>query len=257
MVVKKPGLEMDTEMSELDLSYQERYSDVNIPDAYERLILDCIRCACCGLAVGGCACVWGSTLCLAGNTHHTTRCLRLDVRICPRLRPFASHLDKTHTTFCQPAVLLLVSSAIPFADIVILHHCASPTYPPTHPHTLNSSSCPPPHHHLCHHHHHHPHTHAHRGDQQHFVRRDELRAAWSIFTPLLHGIDRGDITPEPYPYGSRGPADQDRFLADSGYLRSVRYIWRPADNKPQQGGSGAEKAPAAAGSAAASAKPNL
>lgn len=44
MVVKKPGLDMDTEMSELDLSYQERYSDVNIPDAYERLILDCIRC---------------------------------------------------------------------------------------------------------------------------------------------------------------------------------------------------------------------
>lgn len=43
MVVKKPGLEMDTEMSELDLSYQERYHDVNIPDAYERLILDCIR----------------------------------------------------------------------------------------------------------------------------------------------------------------------------------------------------------------------
>lgn len=43
MVVKKPGLEMDTEMSELDLSYQERYSDVKIPDAYERLILDCIR----------------------------------------------------------------------------------------------------------------------------------------------------------------------------------------------------------------------
>eukprot|EP00775_Hariotina_reticulata_P006254 gene6254-6492_t len=43
IVVKKPGLEMDTEMSELDLSYGERYSDVNIPDAYERLILDCIR----------------------------------------------------------------------------------------------------------------------------------------------------------------------------------------------------------------------
>jgi hypothetical protein len=30
-------------MSELDLSYNERYSDVRIPDAYERLILDCIR----------------------------------------------------------------------------------------------------------------------------------------------------------------------------------------------------------------------
>jgi len=24
------------------------------------------------------------------------------------------------------------------------------------------------------------------GDQLHFVRRDELRAAWAIFTPLLH-----------------------------------------------------------------------
>ena len=43
MVVKKPGLEMDSEMSELDLSYGERYEDVHIPEAYERLILDCIR----------------------------------------------------------------------------------------------------------------------------------------------------------------------------------------------------------------------
>eukprot|EP00878_Enallax_costatus_P001274 GHUV01001418.1.p1 GENE.GHUV01001418.1~~GHUV01001418.1.p1 ORF type:complete len:249 (+),score=60.20 GHUV01001418.1:227-973(+) len=107
MVVKKPGLEMDTEMSELDLSYQERYSHVNIPDAYERLILDCIR-----------------------------------------------------------------------------------------------------------------------GDQQHFVRRDELRAAWSIFTPLLHAIDRGEVTPEPYTYGSRGPAKQDAFLAATGYKRSARYTWK-------------------------------
>lgn len=140
MVVKKPGLDMDTEMSELDLSYQERYSDVNIPDAYERLILDCIR-----------------------------------------------------------------------------------------------------------------------GDQQHFVRRDELRAAWSIFTPLLHSIDRGEITPEPYPYGSRGPADQDRFLADSGYLRSVRYIWRPSKSTGSMGPSGASD-PALASkqeTGAAPAKPNL
>jgi hypothetical protein len=31
------------QVSELDLSYGDRYSDVRIPDAYERLILDCIR----------------------------------------------------------------------------------------------------------------------------------------------------------------------------------------------------------------------
>lgn len=38
--VKKPGLEMATEQSELDLSYGLRYQDVKIPEAYERLILD-------------------------------------------------------------------------------------------------------------------------------------------------------------------------------------------------------------------------
>ena len=38
--VKKPGLEMATEQSELDLSYGMRYQDVKIPEAYERLILD-------------------------------------------------------------------------------------------------------------------------------------------------------------------------------------------------------------------------
>ena len=40
MQVKKPGLEMATEQSELDLSYGMRYQDVKIPEAYERLILD-------------------------------------------------------------------------------------------------------------------------------------------------------------------------------------------------------------------------
>ncbi|KAG1671362.1 hypothetical protein FOA52_002972 [Chlamydomonas sp. UWO 241] len=43
MVVKKPGLESETEMSELDLTYPERYAGVDIPGPYERLILDCIR----------------------------------------------------------------------------------------------------------------------------------------------------------------------------------------------------------------------
>lgn len=76
------GLDMEAEMSELDLSYAERYKDKYIPDAYERLILDAIR-----------------------------------------------------------------------------------------------------------------------GDQQHFVRRDELRAAWSIFTPLLHQIDAGELDPVEYAIG--------------------------------------------------------
>ena len=43
IVVKKPGLEMESIVSELDLSYKQRYGDTYIPDAYERLILDAIR----------------------------------------------------------------------------------------------------------------------------------------------------------------------------------------------------------------------
>ena len=41
------------------------------------------------------------------------------------------------------------------------------------------------------------------GDQQHFVRRDELVAAWKIFTPLLDRIDKGLVSPEPYDYGKK------------------------------------------------------
>jgi glucose-6-phosphate 1-dehydrogenase len=116
MVVKKPGLDMAAELSELDLSYSERYSGVAIPDAYERLILDCIR-----------------------------------------------------------------------------------------------------------------------GDQQHFVRRDELRAAWAIFTPLLHSIDAGEVRPLPYPYSSRGPQEADALLARAGYVRTRGYVWRPPELRGEDG----------------------
>ena len=44
-----------------------------------------------------------------------------------------------------------------------------------------------------------------RGSQLHFVRSDELAEAWRIFTPVLHQLDSGAVTPTPYPYGSRGP----------------------------------------------------
>lgn len=43
IVVKQPGLEMQPVVSEMDLSYKHRYQGANIPDAYERLILDAIR----------------------------------------------------------------------------------------------------------------------------------------------------------------------------------------------------------------------
>ncbi|KAJ7974743.1 Glucose-6-phosphate 1-dehydrogenase [Quillaja saponaria] len=108
LTVKKPGLEMSTVQSELDLSYGQRYQGVTIPEAYERLILDTIR-----------------------------------------------------------------------------------------------------------------------GDQQHFVRRDELKAAWEIFTPLLHRIDNGETKPLAYQPGSRGPAEADELLEKAGYVQTHGYIWIP------------------------------
>ncbi|XBJ02781.1 hypothetical protein VPH35_022082 [Triticum aestivum] len=108
LTVKKPGLEMATEQSELDLSYGMRYQDVKIPEAYERLILDTIR-----------------------------------------------------------------------------------------------------------------------GDQQHFVRRDELKAAWQIFTPLLHDIDAGKLKAVSYKPGSRGPKEADELSEKVGYMQTHGYIWIP------------------------------
>ncbi|KDP46341.1 hypothetical protein JCGZ_10181 [Jatropha curcas] len=108
LTVKKPGLDMHTVQSELDLSYGQRYQEVTIPEAYERLILDTIR-----------------------------------------------------------------------------------------------------------------------GDQQHFVRRDELKAAWEIFTPLLHRIDDGEMKPISYEPGSRGPAEADQLLEKVGYMQTHGYIWIP------------------------------
>ncbi|XP_048328215.1 glucose-6-phosphate 1-dehydrogenase 6, cytoplasmic [Ziziphus jujuba] len=66
-----------------------------------------------------------------------------------------------------------------------------------------------------------------RGDQQHFVRRDELKAAWEIFTPLLHRIDDGKLKPLPYKSGSRGPTEADELLEKSGYVQTHGYIWIP------------------------------
>eukprot|EP00951_Prasinocladus_malaysianus_P050410 scaffold680200_cov62-Prasinocladus_malaysianus.AAC.1 len=110
--VKEPGWNNQLHMSEMDLSYKRRYNGLRIPEAYERLILDCIR-----------------------------------------------------------------------------------------------------------------------GDQQHFVRRDELEAAWKIFTPLLHAIDRGEMLPLPYVYGSRGPAESDRLRDLCGYKATEGYVYKTVSKR--------------------------
>jgi glucose-6-phosphate 1-dehydrogenase len=67
-----------------------------------------------------------------------------------------------------------------------------------------------------------------RGSQAAFVRDDELRAAWKIFTPILHQIQNEKIKPLPYEYGSRGPIESDELLAKVGFrYHEGLYQWTP------------------------------
>ncbi|XP_061592199.1 glucose-6-phosphate 1-dehydrogenase-like [Cololabis saira] len=63
------------------------------------------------------------------------------------------------------------------------------------------------------------------GNQMHFVRSDELREAWRIFTPLLHQIEREKRRPIPYTYGSRGPSEADDLTKRVGFRYEGTYKW--------------------------------
>ncbi|XP_029011617.1 glucose-6-phosphate 1-dehydrogenase-like isoform X2 [Betta splendens] len=63
------------------------------------------------------------------------------------------------------------------------------------------------------------------GNQMHFVRSDELREAWRIFTPLLHRIEGEKIQPLPYAYGSRGPNEADELVRRVGFRYEGTYKW--------------------------------
>jgi hypothetical protein len=65
-----------------------------------------------------------------------------------------------------------------------------------------------------------------RGDHTHFVRSDELDAAWAIFTPLLHHLERQRVQPVSYKFGSRGPGEADDLVRRMGYRRSEGYTWQ-------------------------------
>ncbi|XP_059188886.1 glucose-6-phosphate 1-dehydrogenase-like [Centropristis striata] len=63
------------------------------------------------------------------------------------------------------------------------------------------------------------------GNQMHFVRSDELREAWRIFTPLLHQIEGEKTLPIPYTYGSRGPNEADELVKRAGFRYEGTYKW--------------------------------
>ncbi|KAM4695820.1 glucose-6-phosphate 1-dehydrogenase isoform 4-T4 [Rhinophrynus dorsalis] len=63
------------------------------------------------------------------------------------------------------------------------------------------------------------------GSQMHFVRSDELREAWRIFTPILHQLEKDKIKPLPYKYGSRGPSESDVLMQNVGFRYEGTYKW--------------------------------
>ncbi|KPI93928.1 PREDICTED: glucose-6-phosphate 1-dehydrogenase [Papilio xuthus] len=63
------------------------------------------------------------------------------------------------------------------------------------------------------------------GTQMHFVRNDELKEAWRIFTPVLKDLEEHHIKPVPYVYGSRGPSEADAKLAENDFKYSGSYKW--------------------------------
>jgi glucose-6-phosphate 1-dehydrogenase len=74
-----------------------------------------------------------------------------------------------------------------------------------------------------------------KGEQQHFVRSDELAEAWRIWTPVLHQMEAEKTPPIKYTYGGRGPAESDEMIAKLGYVKCFGGDAGYAD----QGGSAA------------------
>ena len=51
------------------------------------------------------------------------------------------------------------------------------------------------------------------GDRSLFIQKTELEAAWDIFTPVLHEIDRRRLVPESYAFGSTGPTGANELMS--------------------------------------------
>lgn len=55
-----------------------------------------------------------------------------------------------------------------------------------------------------------------RGHHASFVRDDELKESWRVFTPLLHETERLQVVPQLYPAGSSGPKGREILLTQCG-----------------------------------------
>ena len=59
------------------------------------------------------------------------------------------------------------------------------------------------------------------GQQSHFVRGDELEAAWKVCDQINDYIESGEVPMHTYKYGSRGPDKADDLRSNTGHIPSV------------------------------------
>ncbi|XP_053993596.1 glucose-6-phosphate 1-dehydrogenase-like [Hylaeus volcanicus] len=64
-----------------------------------------------------------------------------------------------------------------------------------------------------------------KGDQQNFVRTDELLESWRILTPCLHYLEQKKIRPIPYPARSRGPQEAYNLIVKKGYKPAKHFSY--------------------------------
>jgi glucose-6-phosphate 1-dehydrogenase len=55
--------------------------------------------------------------------------------------------------------------------------------------------------------------------QLNYVRTDELKEAWRVFTPVLHQIEQEKKQPFKYMFGSQGPKEADDLDVKYGLVR--------------------------------------
>lgn len=66
------------------------------------------------------------------------------------------------------------------------------------------------------------------GNQSSFVRSDELQEAWRIFTPLLKQLEKNNLKPVNYKFGTRGLPEADEQAKKAGFVYDSTYQWRPS-----------------------------
>lgn len=64
-----------------------------------------------------------------------------------------------------------------------------------------------------------------KGTQLKFVRTDELKEAWRIYTPLLHRIEAEKKRPISYVYGSHGPVEVGAMCEANNFKFYGQFDW--------------------------------